>query len=72
MKGVTKLGNKEILARLELALNRQIQYGLSVEFDAGGNPVIMVAPVTKAKKSSLIKTTAAKISSKERGKNGYV
>ena len=46
---VTKLGNKEILAALESALNTQTQYGLSVEFDAEGNSVMKVAPVTKAK-----------------------
>ena len=49
MNGVTRLGNKEILAALELALSTQTHYGLSVEFDAEGNPVMKVAPIIKAK-----------------------
>jgi len=49
LNGVTKLGNKEILAALESALNTQTQYGLSVEFDTEGNLVMKVALVIKAK-----------------------
>ena len=49
LNAVTKLGNEEVLAALESALNTQTQYGLSVEFDAEGNPVMKVAPVVKAK-----------------------
>ena len=43
------VGNKEILATLESALNTQTQYGLFVEFDAEGNPIMKAAPVVKVK-----------------------
>jgi hypothetical protein len=43
-----RLGNREILAAVELALSTQTQYGLSVEYDAEGNPIMKVAPVIKA------------------------
>lgn len=46
---MTKLGNKEILATLGSALDTQTPYGLSVGFDADGNPVMKIAPVIKAK-----------------------
>ncbi len=42
------MGNKEILAAVELALSRQTQYGLWVEYDSEGNPIMKVAPIIKA------------------------
>ncbi len=49
LNGAARLGNKEILATLVSALNTQTKYGLSVEFDAKGNPVMKVAPATTIK-----------------------
>jgi len=42
------MGNKEILAAVQLVLNTEIEYGLSVDYDAEGNPIIKVAPIVKA------------------------
>ena len=41
------MGNKEILAAVQLALKTETEYGLSVDYDAEGNPIIKVAPVVK-------------------------
>ncbi len=49
MTQVRQMGKEEILAAIELALSTQTQYGLSVEYDAEGNPVIKLAPSVKAK-----------------------
>ncbi len=49
MTQVRQMGKEEILAAIELALSTQTQYGLSVEYDSEGNPVIKVAPSVKAK-----------------------
>ncbi len=48
------MGNKEILAAVELALSTQRQYGLSVEYEAEGNPILKVAPAVKATPDSLL------------------
>ena len=42
------MGNKEILAAVQLMLNTEIEYGLSVDYDAKGNPIIKVEPIVKA------------------------
>jgi hypothetical protein len=49
---VTELGNKEILATIQLALNTQTEYGLSVDYDSDGNPIIKVAPIARARKTA--------------------
>ena len=41
---MNKLGNKEIIATVELALNASTQYGLFVEYDVDGNPILKVVP----------------------------
>ena len=41
------LGNNEILAAIKLALSTKIEYSLSVNYDAEGNPIMTVAPITK-------------------------
>ena len=42
------MGNKEILAAVQLVLNTETEYGLFVDYGAKGNSVIKVAPVVKA------------------------
>ncbi|MGD0996588.1 MAG: hypothetical protein ABR909_13840 [Candidatus Bathyarchaeia archaeon] len=43
------MGNKEVLDAVELVLRMQTHYGLSVEYDAEGNPIMKVAPIVKVK-----------------------
>ena len=42
------MGNKEILAAVQLALNTETAYGIYVDYNAKGNPIMKVAPITKA------------------------
>jgi len=44
---VSQLGNKEILAAVELILNAETEYGFSVEYDAQANPIIKIRPKVK-------------------------
>lgn len=41
------MGNKEILAAVELILNAETEYGFSVEYDAQANPIIKIRPKVK-------------------------
>ncbi len=41
------MGNKEILTAIQLILNTKTEYGLSIDYDTNGNPIIKVAPVVK-------------------------
>jgi hypothetical protein len=43
------LGNKKILAAVQLVLNTETEYGLSVDYDGNGDPVIRAAPAVKVK-----------------------
>ena len=45
------MGNKEILATIQLALSTHTAYGLSVDYDADGNPIIKVAPIARARQT---------------------
>ncbi len=42
------MGNREVLAALELILRAETDYGFSVDYDAEANPIIVVAPKIKA------------------------
>ena len=42
------MGNREILAAVELILNTEADYGFSVDYDAEANPIIKIAPKKKA------------------------
>jgi hypothetical protein len=44
---VGPLGNKEILATVELVLSSETAYGFSVDYDAQANPIIKIAPKKK-------------------------
>jgi hypothetical protein len=41
------LGNKQIIAAVELVLSAVTDYGLYVDYDTEGNPVIQIAPKRK-------------------------
>ena len=47
-----KLGNKEILAAVELVLSTETDYGFSVEYDAEANPIIKIAPKIKEQQTT--------------------
>jgi hypothetical protein len=46
------LGNREVLAALELILKAEIEYGFSVDYDSQANPVIVIAPKIKANQAT--------------------
>lgn len=49
---MTQLGNKEILAAVELVLSTETDYGFSVEYDAEANPIIKIAPKMKEEQTT--------------------
>ena len=51
---MTQLGNKEILAAVELILSTETDYGFSVDYDAEANPIIKIAPVIKVNRQPAI------------------
>ncbi len=46
------LGNREVLAALELILSAETDYGFSVDYDAEANPIIVVAPKIKVNQAT--------------------
>ena len=46
------MGNKEILAAVELVLSTETDYGFSVEYDAEANPIIKIAPKMKEEQTT--------------------
>ena len=46
------MGNKEILAAVELVLSAETDYGFSVDYDAKANPIIKIAPKMKAEQTT--------------------
>ena len=47
------MGNKKILAAVQLVLNTETEYGLSVDYDASGNPIIKASPAVKVKANNV-------------------